>query len=127
MEPLLYGRAYWLSPQVNSHNNFVDLFAHGGVLGLLLFFWFAWEFARLGFQLRARHSTGFVAGYVDGMLAAGAGALVLMAFADWILPFVYNVRFIGFQASVLVWLLMGGLVAIENWPQQATVMKARLP
>ncbi len=64
--------------------------------------------------------SGFAAGYVNGMLAAGAGALVIMLFADWILPFVYNIGFPGFQASVLVWLFMGGLVALENmarWPR----------
>ena len=48
MKPLLYGRAYWVAPRISSHNNYVDLFAHGGILGLLLFFWFAWEVARLG-------------------------------------------------------------------------------
>ena len=51
------------------------------------------------------------------MLAVGAGALVVMVFADWLLPFVYNIGFPGFQASVLVWLFMGGLVALENMPQ----------
>ena len=80
MKPLLYGRAYWVAPQINSHNNYVDLFAHGGILGLALFFWFAWEVARLGSRLRKRYApSGFAAGYVNGMLAAGAGALVLMA------------------------------------------------
>ena len=34
--------------------------------------------------------------------------------ADWILPFVYNIGFPGFQASVLVWLFLGGLVALEG-------------
>jgi hypothetical protein len=48
------------------------------------------------------------------MLAAWVGALVLMIFADWILPFVYNIGFLGFQASVLVWLFLGGLVALEQ-------------
>lgn len=114
MEPLAYQRAYWLEPMVNSHNNFVDLFAHGGILGLALFAWFAVEIARLGLRLRVRHPTGFAGGYLNGMLAAGAGSLVIMLFADWILPFVYNIGFPGFQASVLVWLFMGGLVALDN-------------
>lgn len=116
MKPLPYGRAYWLAPQINSHNNYVDLFAHGGILGLALFFWFAWEVVRLGLKLCKRYVVGFSAGYVNGMLAAWFGALVLMAFADWILPFVYNIGFNGFQASVLVWLFMGGLVALERMP-----------
>jgi hypothetical protein len=114
MKPLGYQNAFWITPRVNSHNNYVDLFAHGGMLGLLLFFWFAWEIARLGVSLRKRYAHGFSSGYVNGMLAAGVGALVIMAFADWILPFVYNIGFAGFQASVLLWLFMGGLVALEN-------------
>ena len=67
-------------------------------------------------RLRRRFAAGFAAGYVNGMLAVGIGALVVMLFADWILPFVYNIGFQGFQASVLVWLFMGGLVALENMP-----------
>ena len=114
MQPLLYGRAFWVNPLISSHNNYVDLFAHVGLLGMALFFWFAVEVARLGHRLRAHFTEGFVAGYVNGMLATGAGALVLMLFADWILPFVYNIGFPGFQASVLVWLFLGGLVALEQ-------------
>lgn len=112
-EPLLYGRAYWIAPQVNSHNNYVDLFAHGGVLGLVLFFWFAIGYGFLGVRLLRRYRDGFAGGYVASMLAAGAGSLVIMALADWILPFVYNIGFHGFQASVLVWLFLGGLVALD--------------
>lgn len=115
--PLLYENIFWVDPRVNSHNNYVDLFAHGGLIGLALFAWFAWEIARLGARLHRRFTTGFAAAYVNGALAAGAGALVVMALADWILPFVYNIGFPGFQASVLVWLFLGGLVALENMPK----------
>ena len=118
MKPLLYGRAYWVAPQINSHNNYVDLFSHGGILGLLLFFWFVWEVARLGLTLRKRYAANsFAAGYIDSVLASGAGALVLMALTDCILPFVYNFGFRGFQASVLVWLFWGGLVTLEHCGQ----------
>jgi len=113
-EPLFYQGAYWIAPLISSHNNYVDLFSQVGLLGLGLFSWFAVELARLGLRLRARFTQGFAAGYVNGMLAAGAGALVLMLFADWILPFVFNIGFPGFQASVLVWLFLGGLVALEQ-------------
>ena len=114
MEPLAYQRAYWLQPSVNSHNNYVDLFAHGGIVGLALLGWFVVEVTRLGLGLRQRYSGGFAGGYINGMLAAGAASLVIMLLADWILPFVYNIGFPGFQASVLVWLFMGGLVALDN-------------
>jgi hypothetical protein len=120
MTPLPYERAYWLDPMVNSHNNYVDLFAHGGLLGLALFFWFSVEVIRLGWRLRTRFADGFAGGYVSGMLAAWIGALVVMLFADWILPHVYNIGFPGFQASVLVWLFLGGLVALEQMPPEKT-------
>lgn len=116
MKPLLYGRAYWIAPTINSHNNYVDIFAQMGVLGLVLLFWFAAEVAFLGIRLRRRYTDGFAAGYVNGMLAAGASALVIMALVDWILPFVYNISFYGFQASALFWLFLGGLVTLENLP-----------
>lgn len=118
MEPLQYGLAFWVNPVFSSHNNYVDLFAHGGILGLGLFCWFVVEVSRTGLRLRARFRRGFAAGYVNGMLAAGAGALVLMLFLDWILPFVYNVGFSGFQATVLVWMFMGGLLALERMVDQ---------
>lgn len=114
MEPLQYFRALWFQPQINSHNNYIDLFAHLGFVGLGLFFWFAYHVARLGLDLRARFTTGFAAGYINGMLALGAASLVIMMLADWILPFVYNIGFSGFQASILVWLFMGGLIVYER-------------
>jgi hypothetical protein len=114
MQPLRYGKAFWVEPTISSHNNYVDLFAHGGLLGLGLFAWFAAELIRLGLRLRERFREGFAGGYVSGMLAAWVGSLVLMLLADWMLPFVYNIGFGGFQASVLVWLFLGGLVALEQ-------------
>ena len=114
MKPLPYQGAYWLEPSVNSHNNYVDLFAHVGLLGLGIFLWFTVEVFGVGLRLRTRFTTGFAAGYVNAMLAAWAGAVVLMLFADWILPHVYNIGFPGFQASVLIWLFLGGLVSLEQ-------------
>ena len=110
--PLQYGRALWIAPMINSHNNYVDLFAHTGLLGLGLFLWFAVELGLLGWRLSTRHREGFVGGYVNGMTAAWVGSLVIMLLADWMLPFVYNIGFPGFQASLLVWLFLGGLVAV---------------
>jgi hypothetical protein len=89
-------------------------------VGLGLFLWFAVEVARLGVRLRRRLVEGFAAGYVNGMLAAGAGALALMAFADYMLPFVYNISFRGLEASVLVWFFLGGLMALDFWGDSQT-------
>jgi hypothetical protein len=111
--PLAYGRAFWIQPQINSHNNYIDIFAQFGLLGLAIFGWMALEIGRMGPRLLRRYQHGFEAGYVRSMLAAGAGALAIMLLADWILPFVYNIGFPGFQASVLFWMFLGGLVALD--------------
>ena len=42
-----------------------------------------------------------------------AGTLVAMMLADWFLPFVYNVGFAGFRTSVVAWMFLGGLVALD--------------
>ncbi len=112
--PLPYGRAFWETPNINSHNNYVDIYAQFGLIGLALFGWFVVEMAFIAKNLHDRCKVGFTSGYVNGMIAAGIGALVLMMLADWILPFVYNIGFPGFQASVLVWVFLGGLVALEK-------------
>lgn len=118
VEPLKYMDALWLHPLINSHNNWVDLFAHTGLLGLGIFVWFAVTLGLYGWQLSRRYRDGFLGGYVATVLAAWVASLVLMLFADWILPFVYNVGFSGFQASLLVWLFLGGLVAVGEIDKQ---------
>jgi hypothetical protein len=118
VEPLQYGRAFWINPQVNSHNNYVDIFAHVGLIGVALFLWFMAELGKLGWRLSHQYRDGFLGGYINGMLAAWGGSMVLMMFADWVLPFVYNIGFPGFQASALVWLFLGGLVAVDNFEQR---------
>jgi len=120
-KPLAYGRALWWVPAVNSHNNYVDLFAHVGLIGLGLFLWFMAEVGLLGWRLHGHKRSGFLAGYVDSMVASWVGAMVLMALADWILPHVYNIGFNGFQVSVLVWMFLGGLVAVERMDGKGSV------
>jgi hypothetical protein len=115
---------YWYTPSVqilgyrniqfNSHNQYVDLVAQLGFLGLGAFLWFAAEVARLGWQLRSHVPDGFAQGYVHAALAGLAATLFAGMLGDWVLPFVYNVGFVGFRASLFGWLFLGGLVALEQ-------------
>lgn len=110
--PLFPIRGY--AVQFNSHNQYVDLVAQTGLLGLACFFWFFWEVGRLGWQLRERVPAGFAQAYVYGALGGVCGTLVAAMLGDWVLPFFYNVTLRGFRSSVLAWLFMGGLVALEQ-------------
>jgi hypothetical protein len=98
----------------NSHNQYVDIVAQTGLLGLACFLWFAWEVGRLGWRLRTRVTEGFAQAYVYGALGGLVGTLVAGMLADWVLPFVYNVGLVGFRSSVLAWLFLGGLVSLEQ-------------
>lgn len=114
INPLIYEHIVWFNPLIASHNNYIDIFSQTGILGLGLFLWFMASFALLAWQLRKVYVGDFASGFVNGMLAAWAASLVAMMLADWFLPFVYNIQFTGFQASVLVWLFMGGLITLER-------------
>jgi len=114
---------YWYTPlypllgyyvKFNSHNQYVDVIAQTGLLGLACFLWFAWEIGWLGWRLRARMPQGFAQAYVYGVLGGLAGTLAAGMLADWVLPFVYNIGLDGFRASVLGWLFLGGLVVLEK-------------
>jgi O-antigen ligase len=112
------GRALYLQPRISSHNNYIDVYAQMGLVGLGLFVWFLVEVGLLGWRLRSRFGegpdAGFAVGYVHGALGGLAGTLVAMLLADWFLPFVYNIGFPGFRTSVLAWMFLGGLAALEQ-------------
>jgi hypothetical protein len=117
--PVAYEGAWWIQPQVNSHNNYVDLFSQTGIIGVALFLWFMFELLRVGRKLYRRYPDGFAGGYLASMLGAWFSIMVLMALADWFLPSVYNIGFPGFQASVLVWMFFGGLLFYADLARQS--------
>jgi hypothetical protein len=57
------------------------------------------------------------------MLGAWFSIMVIMALADWFLPFVYNIGFPGFQASVLVWMFFGGLLFYDGVDRSLAVQR----
>lgn len=114
---------YWYTPlypilgyrvQFNSHNNYVDLVAQVGIIGLLVFVWLVIEIARLGWGLLERVPAGFPRAYVIGGLSGLAGMAVAGMLGDWFLPFIYNVGLNGFRPAILGWAFLGGLVALER-------------
>ena len=52
-------------------------------------------------------------GVIGPVIGGLVGTLVAGVIADWFIPFVYNVGYRGFRASVLAWIFMGGLVSLE--------------
>lgn len=98
----------------NSHNQYVDILAQVGVIGM---FFFLWTFAELNI-LAARlidkvRDDGFVLGYIYACIAGSVGMLICGMLGDWVIPFVYNVGVAGFRASVIGWIFLGGLLSIR--------------
>jgi len=122
---------YWYTPlfrirgyavRFNSHNQYLDILAQTGILGLLCVAWFFVEIGWLAWQLRDRVPRGFARAYVYGALGGLAGTIVSGMLVDWFLPFAYNIGLNGFRSSVLAWLFLGGLVSIEQMVRrEATV------
>ena len=110
--PLYEIRGY--AVRFNSHNQYLDLIAQTGVLGLVMIVWFFIAIWRVGWQLRNRVPEGFPRAYVYATLGGLAGTAASGMLGDWFLPFVYNVSIAGMRSSILGWLFLGGLVAIEQ-------------
>jgi O-Antigen ligase len=118
-----FANYYWYTPlfpirgyavSFNSHNNYVDIIAQTGLVGLICYLWLLWEVGRLGWQLRKHAQEGFAKAYVYGALGGLAGMIAAGMLGDWVLPFFYNVGLNGFRSSMLGWLFLGGLVSLEQ-------------
>jgi O-Antigen ligase len=118
-----FANYYWYTPlfpirgyavSFNSHNNYVDIVAQMGLVGLVCFFWLLWEVGWLAWGLRKEAATGFARAYTYAVLGGLAGMVVAGMLGDWVLPFFYNLGLNGFRSSMLGFLFFGGLVTIQQ-------------
>ena len=118
-----FANYYWYTPlfpirgyavSFNSHNNYVDIVAQMGLVGLIFYLWLLSEIGWLGWRLRSQMPDGFSRAYVYGALGGLAGMVVAGMLGDWVLPFFYNVGLNGFRSSMIGWFFLGGLVGLEQ-------------
>lgn len=98
----------------NSHNNYYDIVAQTGLIGLFCFVWLLYSIFRLAWKLLQKAPEGFEKAYVVGTIGGIAGIAASAMLGDWLLPFVYNIGYEGFRASALAWIFLGGLLVIEK-------------
>ncbi len=96
----------------NSHNNYVDIIAQVGFIGLGVFLAFTAVMASVGWKLYRALPDGFARAYAAACLAGLIATLVSGMLGDWFLPFVYNIGLAGMRSSILFWVFMGGLLAL---------------
>ncbi len=97
----------------SSHNNYVDMLTQTGILGFVCLLWFFLAIGWLGLRLLGRVPSGFPLAYVYGAVGGMGGTVASGMLADWFFPFVYNIGVNGFRSSVLFWMFLGGLHALE--------------
>jgi O-antigen ligase len=110
--PLFPINGYYVN--FNSHNNYIDIIAQIGILGLAVFFWLIYAITRLAWQLRKRALDPFSKAYVYGCIGGLVGMLFSGMLADWFLPFLYNIGTSGFRTSIFPWMFFGGLIALDK-------------
>lgn len=98
----------------NSHNQYWDILAQTGLLGMGAFLWLVFTCLRSAWRLRLRLTDGFGRAYAYAALAGLLGTLAAGMLADWFLPFVYNIGFDGFRSAAYAWLFLGGLIVLEQ-------------
>lgn len=97
-----------------SHNNYQDLLVQTGFLGLLTFVWLAFEMFVMSARAYRGAADGFSRAYAAGAIGGLAGSLVAGMLGDWIIPFYYNAGILGFRSSLLLWVFLGGVLALAR-------------
>ncbi len=99
----------------NSHNNYVDIVAQTGILGLICMLWFIWAIMKVAWRAhKLVPEGGFEQAYVYGMIGGIVATFAAGMLGDWFLPYVYNATIRSLRTSIMPWLFMGGLLALEQ-------------
>ena len=96
----------------NSHNNYMDIIAQTGFVGLVIFLGLMITIGLRGWKLYKLNTDGFSSGYINACLGALVGMLAAGMLGDWFLPYLSNIGIPGFRASVFSWIFLGGLLAL---------------
>jgi len=110
----VYNMTYHPEDARSTHNNYFDVLAQTGVVGLIAFIWMFIVFIRVGirsFRALARRRD-FEAAFASATLAGCIGALVSMMLGDWVLPFAYNQTIAGFDNAAYTWIFLGAMVSL---------------
>jgi len=112
----VYYMSYHPENARSTHNNYFDIIAQTGVVGMVSYLWFWVALALTGYQLsqKLNHKRTFESAFATAMLGGCAGAIFSGMLGDWVIPFAYNQTIMGFDHSIYAWVLLGGMVALSH-------------
>ena len=110
----IYNMTYHPEDARSTHNNYFDILAQTGIVGLSAFLWLFGAFLYTGFRttraLAGRRN--FEEAFANATLAGCVGALVGMMLGDWVVPFAYNATIKAFDHSLYTWVFLGAMVSL---------------
>ncbi len=119
----VYNVTYHPADARSTHNNYFDVLAQTGVIGLAVFLFLFGVFGWVGVSncLALSHQRGFEEAFAVATLAGCAAALAAMMLGDWVLPFAYNQTISAFDNAAFTWLFLGCAVSLRQ------ILAARRP
>jgi len=110
----IYYMSYFPQEARSTHNNYLDIIAQFGVVGLGVWFWLSWVAAWEGWTLTRRFQPGFRRTLAATATAGWVAGLAAMLFGDWLLPFAYNQGIAGYKYTVYTWIFLGTLITLRR-------------
>jgi len=109
-----YYMTYFPTAAMATHNNYVDIVAQTGLLGLAVFAWFFVATGRSAWRVTKRvpEEKGFEFALAHSLLAGFGGLVMAMALGDWFIPFAYTQGIAGFDYTVWGWMMIGLIMAL---------------
>jgi O-antigen ligase len=103
-----YYMTYLPTSATATHNNYIDVIAQTGVIGLAMFGWMLVAAGRMAAGMMRRvPRNGFEYGLAASLLSGFVGLVVAMALGDWFLPFAYTQGIAGYDYTVWGWMMIG--------------------
>jgi len=112
----VYNMSYHPEDARSTHNNYFDIVAQTGLIGLGVFIWMFIVFIRTGNkagQLLSGHRN-FEEAFANATVGGSVSALVAMMLGDWVLPFAYNQGIGSFDNALYTWLFIGCMVSLYH-------------
>lgn len=109
-----YNMTYFRDDARSTHNNYFDILAQFGVVGLGLWLWFMGVSLWFAWRIVRRAPAGLLRTTAIAATAGWAAALASMMLGDWLLPFAYNQTVGGFRYTVYSWIFLGLLISVHQ-------------
>lgn len=124
-----YYMTFFPNRAMATHNNFIDVIAQTGVLGLGFLCWMFAALIKVGIRVhrRLRHAGNIEESLANAALAGLVGSIVIMMFGDWLFPFAYTQTIAGFDYIVPTWLFLGTILVLDRLTAEHPEMSSASP